>query len=129
MKFTCCQNLLQASPKLELYRLSNWSFCRLWILENWWSFCWFSALGKSELHYWLFILFWAGHSSYTEFGQDFRLRKTMQKKNSGNTNRIWHTSFSMIQSAIIKGIGPPGNKKTSKVQSFSFCNTFFWFVW
>ena len=86
---------------------------------------WASQNYTTDFLYW----FWAGHSCYTEFGQDFRLRKTMQKKNSGNTNRIWHTSFSMIQSAIIKGIGPPGNKKTSKVQSFSFCNTFFWFVW
>ena len=36
MRFTYCPNLMfLASPWLEIYRFSDWSFCWLWAVQNW----------------------------------------------------------------------------------------------
>ena len=44
MKFSCCPNLMfLASLWLDIYRLSNWSFCWLLAVQNWYLFCWLWA--------------------------------------------------------------------------------------
>ena len=48
-------------------------------------------------------------------------------KNSRMTHRIWHKSFSMIQSAGIRNWFPQSINKLQRFSLFiSFCNTFFW---
>ena len=54
MRFTCCPNLMfLAYLWLETHRFSNWSFCWLRAIQNWYSFPW---LWGSENWLYLFIL-------------------------------------------------------------------------
>ena len=69
------------------------------------------TLGKLKLTLIYFYLLWAGHSCFTEIGQDVKPRKTIQtlsvwqKIKRTRHRRIWNT-ISMIQSARIKNWVP-----------------------
>ena len=112
MKFTCCPNLMfLASTWLKINRFSNWSFCWLWSVQNWYSFGWlwtsqnwpclfsfphFGQVDRSQL----FCSVWAKQAAKNN-PNPCRLIK-----NSRTTHRIWHMSFSMIQSVGIKNLVP-----------------------
>ena len=69
MRFTCFPNLMfLTTPWLEMYKSSNWSFCWLWAIQNWVILL---ALGSRYWPY-LFLLLWAGHSYFNDFGQETR---------------------------------------------------------
>ena len=106
MRFNCCPNLVfLASPWLELYRSSNWSFCWLRAVQNCY-FCWL-WVSQRWLYSFLFTV-WAGHSYFTELRQDV-----------SHFQCYFQWFNQRVQSVGI-------NKWISKVQSFiSFCNKFF----
>ena len=110
MKFTWCPNLMfLLSPWLEIYKFSNWLFCWLWVVQSWWSFCLLWAnqnwpysfilvpLGRSQLFYWV----WAKHWEAKNNPNFLCLTKS-----SGTMHKVWHKSFSMIQSTGIKNWVP-----------------------
>ena len=104
MMFTCCPNLIfLASPWLELYRFSNWSFC---YFEEFKVDVYYANFGQVKTDYSLI---------FTNFGQVtlilLSLGKTCREKqckpsqfdkNSRTTPRIWQKLFSVIQSAGIQ---------------------------
>ena len=53
-----------------------------------------------------FSRLWAGHIYFTDFGQEINEKRSkpslFDKKNSRIMHRIWHQSFSLIQSVEIK---------------------------
>ena len=103
MMFNYCPNLMfLASLWLEMYRFSNWSFCWLWAIQSWYPFWWLCAILN-----WLYLFcswVWARHSMKDD------------PKISRTTHRIWHKSFSMIQSAGIKSYFP---QSINRLQRFS----------
>ena len=74
MRFTCWPNLmLLASPWLEIYRLSNWSFEHIKIVDSH-----FSDFGQLKIDpTYLFLWLWASDSNFTVWRQD-RPSKTIQ---------------------------------------------------
>ena len=59
MTFACCPNLMfLASPWLEIYRFSNWSFFWLGAVQSWYSFC-----ERWENHNWPYLF------PFTDFGR------------------------------------------------------------
>ena len=99
MRLTWCPNLLfLASPRLERYRFSNRSFwavqsvklfCWLWLSQNWPYSLILVMLGKSQ-----FILL--------SLGKMLDCEKQSKPPLLDKKFRVWHKSFSMIQSARIK---------------------------
>ena len=97
-----------ASPWLEIFRFSNWLFCWLWAVQSWYLFCllwasqnWpylvlYTTLDRSLLFYWVRV-------RHTTKKQS---KPSLLDKNSRTMHKIWHKSFSMIQSAIIKNWFP-----------------------
>ena len=71
------------------------------------------TLDRSQLFYWV----WTKHA--TKNGP----------KNSRTTHRIWHKSFSVIQSAGIKNWFPQSIIRLQGFTLVSSCNWFFWFLW
>ena len=104
MRFTYCPNLMfLASPWLEIYRFSDWSFCWLWAVQNWVIF----LLLASQNWPYLFI--------FTDFRQItvflLSLGKMLGHKKQSKPSPFWqkiqepyhrisHKSFSMIQAGI-----------------------------
>ena len=119
MMFTYCPKFL-ASLWLEIYRFSNWSFCyfeQFKVDTNFvnfgqvkidpkWSFL--LTLDRSQLFYWV----WARHATKNN------------PKNSRTTHKIWHKSFSMIQSVGIKNWFPQSINRLQSLSFISSCNTF-----
>ena len=101
MKFSCCLNLMfLASLWLDIHRLSNWSFCWLLAVQNWYLFCWLWASRNWPYSFVLdrsVILLSLGKILGRE-----KQTHTVWQKSSRTMHKIWHKSFSMIQSVGIK---------------------------
>ena len=121
-----------SSISMEICRFSNWSFCWLWTVRQ--PYCFFGQVEIYPTCQFLYCLR-AGHSSFTEFGQDVRPWKTVWIVSLSVWQKIQEHTLDLAQVIFNDSISrnqelrSPFNKQTSKVPSFiSFCNTFFWFV-
>ena len=101
MVFTCCSNFMFYEQfKVDIH------------------FANFGQVKIDPIH--SLLLLWTGRSYFTEFGQEIPQNNPNSlglTKKSRTTHRIWHKSFSMIQSARTKNWLP---QSINRLQRFSF---------
>ena len=129
--FTCCPNLIfLVSPLLKIYRFSNWTFC---YFEEFKIDIYFNNFGQVKIDHICFILLtldsfqlfywvWVRHAVKYNSTPICLIKIQELCMRSGTLHFQWSKQQELRTGFLSQW-------KSFKAQSFTSCNTFFWFLW